>query len=501
MMKRNWMAELAAHYEKIRQKYPHQKLMIVFDIDGTILDMRYMMLDVLKTYDTQFGTRFFTELKIQDITIHETQLPDFLNQMGLPPEHMAKILDWYHQKRWSEAFILHAHQPFRGVMDVIRWFQLQPNTYVGINSGRPESVRKDTLHSLNELGKEYKVHFKDELLHLNSRGWDEGISKSKAEGMKFFTEKGYHIFAVVDNEPVNLKEMATVSPNNDTLFLHANTIFKSRIRKLPPNFVRGREYDITDLIRENHLPRHIQMVWHGINDQANLRQFLGSDISWGECDVRLDPTGNKLILRHDSFRKTPLQLDEPWLTFEEFLTRMQKYEKSVKVDLKSGGILVDKVIEHLRGMGWSDEHIWFNANIERLHEYGFRKLRDAFPDAILQCPIEFLYPLISSTPDKAHDILNTFTSWGINRFSVNWQIPEVRTIIRNLMEWEMDINIYNVPDLEAFLQAVLLTPRSITADFNFPQWYYFGRGSGENDFYYEYSMKRKQLKSKTDGME
>jgi hypothetical protein len=33
------------------------------------------------------------------------------------------------------------------------------------------------------------------------------------------------------------------------------------------------------------------------------------------------------------------------------------------------------------------------------------------------------------------------------------------------------MNIYAVPDLVAFLQAALLLPRSLTADFNFPQWH------------------------------
>ena len=60
----------------------------------------------------------------------------------------------------------HSH----GVLEVIRWFQLQPKTYVGLNTGRPESIRADTLRSLNKLGKEYRVQFSDELLHKNRGG-------------------------------------------------------------------------------------------------------------------------------------------------------------------------------------------------------------------------------------------------------------------------------------------------------------------------------------------
>ena len=41
-MKKDWMEELASHYESARDKYPQDRLMVLFDIDGTILDTRHM---------------------------------------------------------------------------------------------------------------------------------------------------------------------------------------------------------------------------------------------------------------------------------------------------------------------------------------------------------------------------------------------------------------------------------------------------------------------------
>ena len=64
--------------------------------------------------------------------------------------------------------------------------------------------------------------------------------------------------------------------------------------------------------------------------------------------------------------------------------------------------------------------------------------------------------------------------WGIDRFSVDWKTPSCRRIIIQLQNWGFDVNIYNVPDLEAFLQAALLLPKSITSFFNFPKWFYTG---------------------------
>jgi hypothetical protein len=47
--------------------------------------------------------------------------------------------------------------------------------------------------------------------------------------------------------------------------------------------------------------------------------------------------------------------------------------------------------------------------------------------------------------------------------------------------------VYGVEDLESFLEAALLVPSSVTADFNFPDWHYFGRGSG-NGGHHRYGL-------------
>ena len=64
----------------------------------------------------------------------------------------------------------------------------------------------------------------------------------------------------------------------------------------------------------------------------------------------------------------------------------------------------------------------------------------------------------------------------------------MRSLVELLDSWSYDLNIYNVPDLTSFLKAALLLPRSITSDFNFPQWHYFGRGSGEEGRYHQYAI-------------
>ncbi len=482
----SWMKKLALHYEKIRGLCQGDRLMILFDIDGTILDMRHMILHVLKSFDQEHATLFFQNLRIGDITIHENHAEKLLAKLKIPNKYNGEILRWYKDHRWSSNAILASHRPFAGVMEVIRWFQMQPNTSVALNTGRPEILRAQTLRSLNSLGGEYKVRFTNSLLYMNPYGWEENVADIKAAGVLHFQGAGYRVFAVVDNEPENLNSISKVDPHQEVLLLHANTIFESKRKKLPEGSVSGNVYDITELIKEKALPRHIQFVWHGVNDEANLRQFLGANIQWAECDVCIDPSNRDIILRHDSFAEMPLSDDEDLLLLKDVVDRLKAMGKSIKLDLKENGTLVDSVLELLKIHTLEDAHLWFNANVDLLKEKGFRKLRKAYPSAIIQCPINHITPLILSHPAKANKILSTLKDWGISRFSIKWHTLHLRKVLDRTDRFGFEVNIYDVPDLESFLKTVLLLPRSITSDFNFPKWHYFGRGSGERYKHYEY---------------
>jgi hypothetical protein len=63
-----------------------------------------------------------------------------------------------------------------------------------------------------------------------------------------------------------------------------------------------------------------------------------------------------------------------------------------------------------------------------------------------------------------------------------------------LKKWGFEVNVYNAPDLEQFLKVMILSPRSITSDFNFPEWNYYGRGSGKNGIQSDYVEQQVKLK-------
>ena len=132
-------------------------------------------------------------------------------------------------------------------------------------------------------------------------------------------------------------------------------------------------------------------------------------------------------------------------------------------------------------------------------ERGFERLVAAHPDAIIQCPMDFLAPLIVAAPKQAHETLQMLAGWGINRFSISWERSKLRELFDQMDRWGYQVNIYNVPDLESFLQAVLLMPRSVTSDFNFPQWRYYGHGSGKHGDYFTYQMRKGKNRNRSSG--
>jgi phosphoglycolate phosphatase-like HAD superfamily hydrolase len=244
------MNKLADHFEKSRLAYPRDNLLIVFDIDGTILDMRHMILYVLKDFDEQLGTQYFQGLNFIDIDFHEAHVSGLLESLSIPSTHRKTILAFFDERLISATAFPESQRPFHGVLDVVRWFQGQPNTFVGLNTGRPESLRINTLETLNSWGRLHDVVFQNDLLYMRCSHDIESIAYAKVAGIDYFQQCGYRTFAFVDNEPDNLRAISDSDPHGAILLLHADTIFKSHVDNIPKRAVKGSVYDLRKLIAE-----------------------------------------------------------------------------------------------------------------------------------------------------------------------------------------------------------------------------------------------------------
>jgi beta-phosphoglucomutase-like phosphatase (HAD superfamily) len=482
----DWMRELAIHYEQLRRAYPEDMLCIVFDIDGTILDMRHLVVNALLSYDRKHSTNYFRGLGPQDISVHESRIDKFLAGMALPTSVKDDVTQWYAERFWSSDAILTGSQPFAGVLSVIRWFQLQPATCVALNTGRPDELRQLTLRSLNEVGRAHRVTFDTDLVWMNPRGWDH-VLESKVEGLEALRAQGLRLVAVIDNEPANIRAMAEADDSGEILFLHADTIFESQ-REATPRTVAGKTYGLAGLVSEQDLRTRVEFIWHGVNDEANLRQFLASGIQWAECDVRVDPV-DQLVLRHDSFQETPWTRSEHSFLLEDCLATLRANNRAVVLDIKEGGDVPARVLELAGARGFEDSDLCFLGSIETLGEANMRLISEARPGSALSFMADFVGPLLLAVPTLAAQVLGTLREWGVTRVAVDWRTtPRLLEILERFEEQGWDVNIHGVPDLESFLEAALLLPRAVTADFNFPDWHYYGRGSGQRSVYHRYNL-------------
>jgi hypothetical protein len=264
-------------------------------------------------------------------------------------------------------------------------------------------------------------------------------------------------------------------------------------RRSPARGAAGerRQPDLRPPIGEADLPDCVELVWHGVNDRANLRHFLASQVRWGECDVRRDPQG-RLALRHDPYASAapPVsggQAAEP-LMADEFLRAALAARKGVKLDVKELDV-ADELLELVGRSGATGHDLWFNGRVDVLGREAFWRLRWACPAATVQCPIDALAPAIVANPRRARAALDELAGWGVGRFSLAWGTGPTALLLDHLDRWGYEVNLYAVDDLDEFLQAVMLLPRSVTSDFNFPEWHYFGRGAGGGGRYHRYHLE------------
>lgn len=453
-----WMQRLLRHYHDLHTRYPDDRLVVVFDIDGTIIDTRHLIHHTLLEYDRCTGTEYFRLLEIDDITVHEAEVDALLHQLGIPDALRPGIAAFYANTIWSCESLLAAHRPYQGVLEVIRWFQLQPRTFVALNTGRPESIRGATLQALNQLGREYRVSFPKDLLFMKPGAWGDGVVQAKVDALTKLQSAGYRVAAVVDNEPENLGAMAEADRTGEVLFLHANTIFLSARRPMP-RCVVGHRYDLTPFAEDTSLRGHVELVCNSAGDDREIEAFFYRAVRWVSVPVRLDPYGRADIDAPEG-RARP----EPDVDLCALLRRATRARRAVRLDLQHGDRrTAEAVLSLLEQPGVSTDGLWFSGDFAHLGEAGIRLLRSWSADVTISCAVDFLTPLVFGALEHALDIIQVMREWGVDRFGIRWGAPRVRELIAELERWGCEVDVYGVTDAESLLQSTLLLPRSVTA--------------------------------------
>jgi len=369
---------------------------------------------------------------------------------------------------------------------------MQSRTAVGLKNICSQDMQKKTIQALRKFGKDYQLKLPKELIYFPKH---HAPSESAVESLSYFRKIGYHVICFVDSETQSLDAIANEKDTRDILLLQADTVYRSNDKPMTAGVEKGSTYELRELVNEKDLPPTIDLVWHGINDRENLRQFLSSNIQWGEVDVQTVHEDGSVLLQHDNpLEEETLLTGKINLQLNELLVEFQQHGKAVKVDFKDKSNVLSESIKLLKKHGFNDQNIWLNGNIDVLKEDGFKMLSAAFPNAVIQTSVDFICPLVFSLPDQAKKILTQLKGWGINRFSINWEMKKCSALMYQLKKWGFEVNVYNATDLEQFLKVMILSPRSITSDFNFPEWNYYGRGSGKNGIQSDYVEQQVKFK-------
>lgn len=463
-----WMRDLAFSYELARSTYPKDELLIVFDIDGTIVDERFLVHFLLAFYDREHETGYFADLAPEDISLPMGRMDEMLRSFGLNKDARDSVVAWCTSRAHTGAAVMEGHKPCKGVLDMIRWFQLQERTSVAINTSRPESSRVETLNMLNTLGRLYHVRFDDGLVIMNNA---QSIPQAKASAIRRFKNMGYRVVAVFDSNLENLEAIAGMEDAPETLLIHTDLLWRSSPSRRGRKLFGVHACDITELVKPDGVPRHIEFAWHAVNDDATLRRFLVSPVKWAELHVRRNDAGS-MVLRRRSYKDVPPSCDECLLDLNDVLYILREADRGVKLDLMDRG-MIGQVCDILSALRFPDSHVWLTVSVEEAARGAFLPVEEAFPRSVRQCPVDGMGMTLSAA-GALREGLGMLSRQGVNRFSVDWNAPGARELVIRLQNWGFDVNIYNVPDLESFLQAALLLPTSITSYFNFPKWFYTG---------------------------
>ncbi len=490
----SWLKALKKHHRQVRKQHETTKLVLLFRIDGVIFDFREVLIHALRAYDAIHETDFSQGLRKELI-----QTPslidgiDYLLQLNyLTVTAREEIKKWIMARISHESFANDLPKPLNFSLDVLKWFISQQMTEIRLlyyENTYPDHVIRQTIES-NLRRKRIPTHSVRTIRIPETkpiRGLSKTVEQIEKEGRKVisFVDWDYGILEALANTPLREYMLFVHFSPYDTTGIEQQRVINGLVRE-------GAEFRLSSLITKEMLPAKVQLVWHGVNSQNNLRQFLDSNIRWAEIDVRDDIATGELILRHDGLEETPLHEEEQMLRFRDTLHLLLKRGRNVKIDFKTNRHVFMEVIDILQNEQVPANRLWFNSNIDCIGKKGFRTLREIFPSSIIQIPAEGVAPILRGMPEEGERLVAALKDIGINRFSFGWFTPHLGEILNEADRMGLSANIYGVFDLDSFLQAVLMEPASVTADFNFPEWHMFGQGAGHKLEKYEYLYRLKK---------
>ena len=201
----------------------------------------------------------------------------------------------------------------------------------------------------------------------------------------------------------------------------------------------------------------IELVWHRLNREHDLRRFFDSAVHWADCDARIEPSGDIVVSHSPGTRG-----DRP---FAEWIADVASAGRGAKIDLKEGGPVLAAVLGMVASTSMHEEDLWFNCAAEIIGgRPGFEAISNAHPLARISLPVDTLASWLLVCPDRGLDLLAELRTWGVNRLSISVQTHAFQEIVQLLKKSGWAMNVWDVSRGAQLSDAIDARPQSITAD-------------------------------------
>lgn len=436
-----WLRALAEHVARQREQFPDAALLVLVDVDGTLLDLRHGVQGLLADLDRRQPGTGLADLPLDRVPNDERSLRALFEAHEVDRGERERLLVAFERLCWSPEAVSPTSQPFLGVLEMLRWLRMQPGVFVALNSSRPESRREETVQALRTLSSRFNLRFSEDLLFLREGQRDAARPyQSKVDGVEHYRRLDYRVVAVLDDDPEALAAIGREGSAPELLLVQAGDLAAA----LPAPVDEGRSAS----------GEPAAICWRGPMAGPHFERFLGTCAPSAWVSVRRGSAGEVEVLS-----------DEGQPVFEDLLGSFAQCGKGLWLEFKEGGSVLSRVVHTLARSGFPTDQMVFVASPEKLGENGFQRLAEACPDAVRAAHGHFLSTLAEVAPDLAHESLARLRSWGVQRIVVAYDDPHREALVRLVREAGLELALDAAAGLMPYLASTGCLPEAVISDF------------------------------------
>ncbi|MEZ5980447.1 MAG: hypothetical protein R3F34_19850 [Planctomycetota bacterium] len=417
-----------------RASRPGEQLAVMIDVDGSLLDLRPGLVELLAEWDARQGTRHFAGLAPEQVVPGEAGLRRLFDARGLDYTAREELLVECERFAWSPEAVIGAHRHCLGMLEVVRWMQMQPGVECVLNSSRSETRREETLQALRTLCRHYGVSLREDRVHLNPFGDGQGGERAKIEGIEATRARGLRPIAVVDDDPAALRAIRGWTSDPSLLC----------IESAPP---LGRD-QITE-------PAPVSVVWRGLEDATDLELFGAANVPWAEVRLVRSASGGLATVPR---RGTPIELEDLVGCFAQLGRAMRLRFDEPRAAVRALGALA------MYRFPW--EQVAVRLAPDQLTDEWFDHLAPHRDRLAVVADVGFLDGAIGLGSDLVAEFLLRLTDRGVRRIAVPADATQVDTIRALARAAGLEVELAAPAGLGAYVDAVFAGADAVSTDFD-----------------------------------